>query len=181
MKWFLIVLLSVGVAGCAKIQVETVKPIKVDINMRVDVYQHVVNDVESINNEIYGSGDQSFDFLFGIRNVYAADLSSRAQEAIARRKKRLSELQGYFKLGVIGVNRNALLEEVGEISPQIQALIAAENKDRTIMQEEVAKKNNTNLRAVQRVFFEDEYERAPKGYYFEIYDIVKDKYVWTRK
>ena len=107
--------------------------------------------------------------------------SGKAQAATSRRKERIGKLRGYFKQGLIGVNRNALVEVIAQASSGVKALASAENKDRKIMQEEVANKNKTNLAGVRRVFFEDEYKRAPKGFYFEIYDRKKDTYTWTRK
>ena len=53
MRKIALLLLTIIAFGCAKVQVETTKPIKVDVNMRVDVYQHVVKDVESVNDQIY--------------------------------------------------------------------------------------------------------------------------------
>ncbi|MFC1514565.1 DUF1318 domain-containing protein [Candidatus Omnitrophota bacterium] len=185
MRVLLAILLVLGLTGCVKVGVETAKPIQVDINMRVDVYQHVVNDVDSINDEIYGSDDTSWNFLFAIQEAYAADRSEAAQAAISRRKERIKSLTSYFKQGYIGIDRNALVKVISDVGAdvagEVNALVKAENKDRTIMQKEVADKNEAGLSGVQKVFFEDEYKRAPKGFTFEVYDAAKDKYVWQVK
>ena len=180
MKKVLIVFLAFNVLACAKISVETKKPIKVDINMRVDIYQHVVKDADSINDQIYGDRDKDFNAIFRFNEVYAADSSS---EAIARRKARLSKVEGYFSRGYVGENRDAFLAirsgVPSNINADVESLISAENKDREILYQATAKKNNTDVSSVRKIFFENDYNRSPAGYWFEVNR--NGQYKWERK
>ena len=171
MKKLVIVFIGLVVFGCAKVSVETPKPIKVDINMRVDVYQHVVKDVESINDQIYGPENKELNSLFGLGTVYAQDLSTQASEAIARRKSRVGKIEEYFSKGYIGENRKALLEIVGDVpantKSEVKDIVNQENKDRDIIYGATAKKNNTDISGVRKVFFESDYKRASSGFWFQ--------------
>lgn len=165
--------------GCARVAVETKKPLKVDINMRLDVYQHVVNEAESIEDQIYGNGNAEMNFLLGVSEVYAADNLS---EAIERRKERAPRIESYFNKGYIGEDRNGYLKLIKSDAPdEVKKVIVKENKDRRIIYQNTANKNNTKLSAVEKIFFKDHYKRAPSGWYFEIYSQSKEKYIWQKK
>lgn len=170
--------------GCAKVSVETKEPIKVDINMRVDVYQHVVKDVESINDQIYGPETKELNAIFSIGIAYAQDFSEDVTAAVSRRRQRASKIEEYLAKGYIGENRNALMQVMGQVpsdlKSEIDNLVSQENKDRETIYAAIAKKNETSRKEVRKVFFEDDYRRAPQGSWFEVY---KDSstYVWIRK
>ncbi|MFO8052707.1 MAG: DUF1318 domain-containing protein [Candidatus Omnitrophota bacterium] len=171
---FLIVLI-----GCARVAVETKKPLKVDINMRLDVYQHVVKEAESIEDQIYSNDNPQMNSILSVGSVYAADDSS---EAIERRQQRAPKIESYFNKGYIGENRNGYLKLIKSDAPsQVKEIISGENKDRKIIYENTAKKNDAKLSAVEKIFFKDHYQRAPSGWYFEVYDSGKGEYTWQRK
>ncbi|MCF7870067.1 MAG: YdbL family protein [Candidatus Omnitrophica bacterium] len=179
MKKLGIVLSLIILFGCAKVSVETKKPLKVDINMRLDVYQHVVKEAESIEDQIYNSDNTQMNSILGIAAVYAEDNLS---EAIERRKQRAAKIKDFFNKGYIGENRNGYLELIKNETPsQIREVIAKENKDRKVIYENTAKKNNTKLSAVEKIFFKDHYQRAPSGWYFEVHSQSKEKYIWQKK
>ncbi len=179
MKKLGIFLAVVVLFGCARVSVETKKPIKVDINMRLDVYQHVVKEAESIEDQIYGDDEAEMNSIWGISAAYAADSLS---EAIERRKQRAVKIENYFKKGYIGENRNGYLKLLKSDTPyQVKEVIAQENKDRKIIYQSTADKNNAQLSAVEKIFFKDHYQRAPAGWYFEIYDQEEGKYIWQKK
>ncbi len=183
MKKMRVILLLFFILGCANVNIESRKPIKLDINMRVDVYQHVVGDVESINDQIYGSGNKKLNSLFLFENVYAADLSEETAGAVFRRRERVSELREYSAKGYIGENKNSFLEIRGEVPRDIKDkvifFIREENKDRDIICGATAEKNKTDVSAVRKVFFENDYKRAPSGYWFEVYN--EGSYIWIKK
>jgi len=158
------------ILGCARLSVESTKPIQVDINMRVDIYQHVVKDVEDINEQIYGPDQKSLNFLFGTASAYAADDSGNLQGAIARRKERLSAVEEYFAKGYVGENAQALLELRPSAPETITDTVEAENADRLTIYKATAAKNGTDLANVQKVFFQKDYERAVAGYWFQTQD-----------
>lgn len=169
--------------GCARIKVESTEPIKVDINMRVDVYQHVVEDIGSINDQIYGSGEKDFNALFVFQEAYAADLPQEASAAISRRKARVNKIEEYFIKGYVGENRDAFLQIIAgvpvEAKGEVENLIGEENKDRKIIYEAIADKNKIDILTVRKAAFADDYERALSGYWFEVCE--GDGYVWVKK
>ena len=183
MRKVAIILLAFFVISCAKIKVETTKPIKVDISMRVDIYQHVVKDVEDVNDQIYGSPEKDFNALFGFEEVYAADASEEMSAAISRRRKRVDIVEGYFSEGCIGENKDALLELRGDFPPEEMALvdevILKENQDREIIYKAIAEKNGTDISTVRKASFESDYKRAPSGYWFQVSD--GEGYTWKKK
>lgn len=182
-----VVLFVLAIIGCAKVSVETVKPIKVDINMRVDIYQHVVKDVESIEGEIYGNKQQiNMNTLFLWENVYAAQYSSEVSFAIEKRKARAAIIEDYFQKGYIGENKEAYLEIVSqdltnEVKNAIGKNIEEENSDRKIIYLETAGKNGITISEAAKVFFNDHYNRAQPGYWFQVYDEKSGKYTWIKK
>lgn len=180
----------IAVFGCAKISVETPKPIKVDISMRVDIYQHMVKDVESIEGEIYGNKDGSKEInmnaVLFLDNVYAAEYPSEVSSAIERRKTRAGIIEDYFQKGCIGENKNAYLEIIdqglnGEVRKEVERKIEEENNDREIIYGETAEKNGVDISEAAKVFFNDHYNRAQPGYWFQIYDEKSGNYMWLKK
>lgn len=183
MKIFSIFLIFIFL-GCAKIQVETKEPIKVDIQMRIDIYQHVVREVDSIESQIYGQDHKQMNFLFGMENVYASDISEDVNSAIQRRKSRAAKVEEYFSKGYIGENRRAHLSLApsasgGSLAGKIKKLIEQENSDRTVIYKATAKKNNADLSQIEKIFFKDHYNRASKGWLFEAYS--EGGYIWREK
>ncbi|MFH1519989.1 MAG: DUF1318 domain-containing protein [Candidatus Omnitrophota bacterium] len=182
MKRIGILICVLFIISCAKLSVETAKPIKVDINMRVDIYQHVIKDVEDINAQIYGTEDKDFNALFGFNQAYAEDLSDLTASAISRRKARVSIVEGYFAQGYIGENKDALLElrnAPEEERGQIESLISQENSDRNIIYQAIAEKNGTDISTVRKASLESDYKRAGSGYWFQVSD--SEGYTWNKK
>lgn len=179
--WFVVAFIAV--IACAKVSVETKEPIKVDVNMRVDIYQHVVEDVQSINDQIYGGDEKKFNSLFFIQAAYAQDVSGDLQAAISRRKSRFKEIEHYFVMGYIGENRKALLEIRAEIPTQERARVAKtlqeENSDRDIIYKATAQKNGVDVDEIRKVFYEDDYKRALSGFLFEV--MQSGRYVWVER
>jgi uncharacterized protein YdbL (DUF1318 family) len=182
------VFLCLFVLGCAKLSVETAKPIKLDISMRIDVYQHVEKDISSIEDQIYGGKDKKLNavFGFGIEAAYAADFSFAVLDAIERRKSRSAMIEEYFSQGYIGENRDAVLEIVNkglaiDLKGKVIAAIDAENADRVTIYSGIAQKNGADLADVRKSSFSDHYRRAGEGYWFEVYDDGSGKYSWKQK
>lgn len=186
MKKIILIMAAVGVVACAKVSVETKEPIKVDISMRIDVYQHVVKDVESIEDQIFGSPEKQLNFLLSIEEAYASDLSPEVEKAIQARKARVSIIEEYFTKAYVGENRNAYLEVmVKNVPPALQkeigTVIEEENNDRKAVYNYAAEKNKIKLSQAEEIFFKDHLKRAPSGYWFQIYNEEKDEYIWIQK
>ncbi len=173
--------------SCASLNVQTKKPIKVDINMRVDVYQHVVKDVESLESQVYGEPEsKQLNALFSWGYAYAAEYSPEVTNALTRRKRRAGRLEAFLKAGYIGENRDALLEVISKNIPdnlkeEVEGIVKDENADREIVYRATAEKNGITIDEVRKVFFNDHYRRAKEGYWFEVYDKDTGKYRWVRK
>lgn len=179
MKKLIFFLFLVFLPGCARLRVETKEPIRVDINMRLDVYQHVVEDVRSIEEQIYGNRKRKINYLFGASPVYAA---SQVEEAIKQRRQRVEVIENYLGRGYVGENRKAYLEVIEDnVSPEVKRIVEKENKDRSLIYRDVARRNNAPLAETKKVFFKNHYQRAPSGWHFEIYDSSKGAYTWVKK
>ncbi len=180
-----VLLIALCVLGCAKVSLQTAKPLKVDINMRVDVYQHVAKDVASIEDQVYGSTEKRLNALFGATAAYAQEPSG-LDEAITRRKERSGTIEGYFVKGYIGENRDALLvmreaPSDAVLRDRIASDIQAENEDRNAIYNRTAEKNNADLASVRKIFLDDHYRRAAAGEWFEIWNEAAASYQWVQK
>ena len=124
-----------GAAGCRGIGVNlaTTQPLKVDINMKLDVYQH--NDT-SIQKKIATA---------------SSDLPVDVQQ---RRTNRMGEIQGLKNSRVVGENHLGLLEirnlPPGEYGAYTKQTVDAENSDRTTIMQQVSKNENLPLEKVQQ-------------------------------
>jgi uncharacterized protein len=148
--------------GCARVEVQAPKePIKMDISMRLDVYQHVVKDIDAIEDIVSGKTSAQHalaDFL--VKTAYAADLDPAIEDAALRRRGRKAEVEGSLSQGKAGENNLGLLESR---SGADQTLVSAENSDRMIIYEALAQKNGTSVREIQKVYAEKLRANAPKG------------------
>jgi uncharacterized protein YdbL (DUF1318 family) len=172
MKKVLFILLSIALFGCAKVNLQTSQPLKVDINMRVDVYQHVAKDVESIQDQIYGSTPKQINAIILIENAYAQEYSSQVTTAIENRKNRRITIEDYFSKGYIGETKDAHLAVRPSVPAQLRSTVEStvndENNDRRVIYQSIADKNGADIAQTQKVFFDDDYKRAPAGSWFEM-------------
>lgn len=175
--------------GCARVSVQAPdKPIKVDVTMRLDIYQHIERDIDSVEKIISGKEDkQSFLDRF-IDQAYAEDredqLPPEVEKAALRRRQRKEELMKWQAKGVIGENRLGfvVIRNQKEASPPIEDLIESENKDRLIIFEAIAKKNGTSLQQVQTIYVNRHlHPDAPKGTPLEIFNEKTGTYEWKIK
>jgi uncharacterized protein YdbL (DUF1318 family) len=174
MRFFLILLLAISFSlGCARMQVGgTKEPIKVDISMRLDVYQHVQKDIDAIESIVSGSEEnkkavekQSLLWIF-VREAYAQEaLSPEVEQAALRRKDRLEDLSSWEAKGVIGENKNGLVEIRNSQGADSAAgqIVAGENADRMIIYQSVANKNGTSVEEVQKLYAKRLQTNAPAG------------------
>jgi uncharacterized protein YdbL (DUF1318 family) len=151
--------------GCAHVQVDAPKdPIKMDISMRLDVYQHVVKDIDDIENLVNGKEADAAKKLSDIivPPAHADDMNPALREAALRRKDRLAEISSLEASGVIGEDKSALLALRGS-SPQADSLIAQENSDRLIIYRSIAAQNGTPVEEVQKLYAQRLQAKAPSG------------------
>jgi uncharacterized protein len=176
--------------GCARVRVEAPKdPIKVDISMRLDIYQHIKNDINDIENMVSGApgeakpkNSSSLSDYF-IAAAYAQEsLGPEVEQAALRRKERKAELAGWQSKGVIGEDRMGLLaiRDRVQSGPALAALINSENSDRMSIYAAVAKKNGASLEDVARLYAKRLQSDAPSGTPVEVAD-GSGGYAWTKK
>ena len=178
--------------GCARLNVGGAKePIKVDISMRLDIYQHVQKDIDSIENIVSGDKSQpakkpdgrSFlNYLIG--NAYAQEsLSPEVEQAALRRKDRKATLSSWEAQAVVGENRSALVEirnpEVADSA--VVEMVRSENEDRMIIYRALAKKYGQTLEEIQRTYAEKLASQAPAGTPVETFNILKGYSEWKIK
>src|SRR5216684_1205923 len=101
MKNFLIFIAGViAILGCARVNMVAPKEaIKLDVSMRLDVYQHVAKDIDNIEVMVSGSQKKTVSqnhqslLEYFIADAYAEDdLGPGVQAAVASRKNRRPEL-----------------------------------------------------------------------------------------
>ncbi len=157
----LAMLLGTGIS-CARVSVQGPKdPIKLDISMRLDVYQHVAKDVDDIESMVSGEpakskgkGDQSFLNVF-VTEAYAAEgLSPEVQEAVSSRKERRSKLVALETQGIIGENKSGLVEvrDSSKAGAAVEDMVSSENNDRMVIYKSIAAKNGTDISEVQGIY-----------------------------
>lgn len=159
--------------GCARVSIDTKKPIQVDVKMRVDIYQHVAQDVASIEDMISSEpkakgAEQVSLFLLGVKEAWAqveTDYPQDVRAAIERRKARRSELISWEAKGVIGENMRGQVELVNRATADnsVAGLVEQENRDRSTIYAYVAGKNNASVDETARISAKRIQEDAPSG------------------
>ncbi len=174
-KIFTLLAVAIFTFGCARVSLQAPKePIKLDISMRLDIYQHVEKDIDAIEDLVSGGGaadkvaapdKQSFLNSF-VSIAYAEDgLSPEVEEAALRRKSRLGELRSLETSGAIGESNMGLVEirDSSKAEGSINELIRMENSDRMIIYRSVAEKNGTTVEDVQKIYGKRLQNDAPSG------------------
>jgi len=184
----LVLLVSVG---CARVRMEAPKdPIKVDISMRLDIYQHVQSDIDKIEEIVSGAQGQDnssrlLDTLSLFPGIaYAQDgLSSNATDAAFRRKDRRAELSRYEQQGIVGENRSGFVEirRPGQATASIKAMVDAENSDRMAIYKSIAIANNAPIDGVKEMYAARLQNDAPGGTPIEARSKQTGRYEWKIK
>jgi uncharacterized protein YdbL (DUF1318 family) len=177
--------------GCARVQVSAPKePIKVDISMRLDVYQHVEKDIDDIEDIVSGGSQEPESKIgpnllgFFVTEAYADDgLSFEVEQAALSRRARLSELHSWLSKGVLGENKSGLVEirNSSQADSSVQALVNAENSDRMVIYKGVANKNGTSVEEVQKLYAKRLQDDAPSGTPIEALNESSGSYQWKVK
>lgn len=169
--------------GCARVSLESNKPIKVDVTMRLDIYQHVTQDVQSIEDMV--SSPKRSMLEFGVAEAYAqeeGDLPSDVKAAIDRRKARKEELNASEAKGIIGENAKGLVEirDASLAGAGDSSLVSGENTDRRAIYEYVAQKNGATYEETAKISSSRIQSDAPSGTPIEVSDGAGGS-KWVRK
>ena len=180
--------------GCARVRFESKEPIKVDVTMRLDIYQHVAKDAADIEDMI-SSGDEKKGAAAGnksvswldIQEAYAQEEHERnfspdVREAIERRKARREDLYAQESEGVLGENAQGfvVVRDPSAVDSKTAAMVEEENKDRRIIYQHVAQKNEAGLDDTGRVFAKRIQEKAPSSTPIEVME-SSGSFKWTIK
>jgi uncharacterized protein YdbL (DUF1318 family) len=169
-KGFIAMAVVFLIIGCATVKVQAPKePIKVDISMRLDVYQHVQKDINTIEDLVTGSGSsqgaadkQSF-LNFGAGVAYAQELSPQVEEAAMRRKARRGELVSLEQAGIVGESNKGLVQVMKPEHIVADSIVNEENADRMVIYNSIAAGNGTAVSDVQKLYAERLQKDAPSG------------------
>jgi hypothetical protein len=142
------------------INLATPKPIEVNLNMRLDVYQY--------------SGDTPKD---------KAETTSLS-EAVQRQRNRQEEVQTLKNNRFVGEDHRGLLEvrevPAGTWGDYVKRAIESENEDRTLMMRAEAKKTNKALHEVQEEQWKLSIEKAFKGEWIEVPGDKPGSFKWIQ-
>jgi len=147
----LILLVFVAFAGCElpPIQIESEAPLKVEIAMRVDVYQHVGETAKP-----QGAPEQ---------DLPAAPFEDR--------RKRMGEIQTLKNNRIVGENRKGQLEirnlPPGAYGDYVKMMVENENQDRLLLMERAGKARGVPLDTIQKEQAELWRQRSFKGEWIE--------------
>ena len=150
----LLALLIPGCAGVPTINISTkqpikVEPLKVDLSMRLDVYQHADPTV----SKIVAPGSTTVD----------------AQQ---RMRQRMGEIQVFKNNRLVGETSSGLLEirikPPGEYGTYVQENVDAENKDRLSAMQETAAKKGLQLEKVKAEQADLRRQQAFNGEWIEV-------------
>ena len=162
--------------GCARVTVDAKQPIKLDVTMRLDIYQHVAKDVTAIEDMISApntagaaSGTQGKTSLlsFGVKEAYAqeeSDYPSDVKAAIERRKERRPALTSFEAKGAIGENARGLVEvKNASAGSDVSSIAQEENSDRNIIYNYVSSKNGAAQDETGKLFAKRIQADVPQG------------------
>lgn len=189
-KFIVFTAAAIFAIGCARVSLQAPKePIKLDISMRLDVYQHVQKDIDSIEDIVSGSektsksaDKHSFLYYFGATLAYAQDaLDPQVEAAALSRKARREQVVSLLQAGKIGENRLGLLEARDGSDPAASQLVSSENSDRMVIYQSLAAKNNTSVEDIQKLYASRLQKDAPQGSPIETFDSSTGTYKWQAK
>jgi len=142
--------------GCDafKVDVGTKDPIKldpIDINIRMDVYQH--------SSDKVGEGKKE------------EDEAKAARERIYNRQQQIQEMKN--NRWVVETHRGELQireKPAGDNGVWVEKAVKEENDDRKLLMRQKAKDLNLDLHEIQKEFWKDNVEKSYKGEWIEIAD-----------
>lgn len=161
--------------GCARVNLTSKDPIKLDVTMRLDIYQHVADDANAIEDMISAPKESKGAALGktswlapGIEEAFAQEEASYpagVQAAIESRKERRPDLLRWESQGAVGENSKGFVEikdeSVADVT--VASLVRDENNDRAAIYDYVSNKNGTSPSETGKVFAKRIQSDAPGG------------------
>ena len=154
-------LASLGSCNLPTVNLGTPDPIKVDVSMRLNVYQYRGDEPNKPNAE---QKDQ--------------------EEAGERLRNRMAEIQTLKDNRIVGEDHRGLLhlrsKPGGEWGARAEKAVAEENEDRMILMRRDAKDGNKELHAVQAEQWKARTATAFKGEWIEVTGDKPDTFKWIQ-
>jgi len=157
------VLLALVMASCRtlpQVPITTPKPLEVNLNMRLDIYQY--------------RGDEPQD----------KEATRNASEASTRMRNRMAEIQTLKNNQLVGEGHRGLLEvrEVpsGEWGAQMKKAVAAENADRMLLMRQKAKEASRTLQEIEDEQWRLRTQQANTGEWIEVPGAKSGSFQWKR-
>ncbi|MBI3991272.1 MAG: DUF1318 domain-containing protein [Candidatus Omnitrophica bacterium] len=173
-----------------KVEIETTKPIVIDVKARIDIYQHAadIEDMVSGKKPISvpdkpGPKSKESSFLF-ISAAYAEE-SKDVEAAIRSRRDRFEELKAYKSKGNAGEAHTGMVSikdmpSGADEQKKLEKLIADENRDREIIYKDVAEKKGIPISEIRETFAKAQRDKAGAGEWIEVKD-EKNGWIWKQK
>jgi uncharacterized protein YdbL (DUF1318 family) len=156
-------LAALFLAGCTSIPVNvgTTEPVKVDIAMKVDVYQHA--DPSAAKKVV---------------------VQSPPADVAKARRNRMAEIQILKNARIVGENHAGYLEvrnsPPGEYGDYVRTTVDSENADRARLIEKLAKEKNLAVAEIEKQQSELFRKDAFPGEWIEVSD-AEGKFAWKQK
>jgi hypothetical protein len=159
----LLALATSSISACKtlpEIPLTTPKPLEVNLNMRLDIYQY--------------RGDEPLD----------KEAAKGASEATVRMRNRMAEIQALKNNQLVGEDHRGLLQirevPAGEWGPQMKKAVAAENEDRMLLMRQKAKESNRPLHEIESEQWRLRAQQANTGEWIEIPGATSGSFQWKR-
>jgi hypothetical protein len=158
------IVVALAVCGCSlsDVNLATREPLKVDINVRLDVYQYTKPQ----------SGD--------------TDATPKTVESVSeRRRNRMEQVQTLKNNRIVGENHRGLLTirdlPAGNDETWVKTTVEQENEDRNFLMVEAAKKENKPMHEIQQREWKLNIERSYPGEWIEVTSDREGTYKWIQK
>jgi hypothetical protein len=154
-------LLSLSSCETVKVDLQSPEPIKVDVNMRLDVYQYKGDEPDKPD-----AAQASFD------------------AAQTRMRNRYAEIQTFKNNGLVGEDHRGLLhlreKPAGEWGDEVEKQVNQENEDRTLLIRRQAKDTNQAMHEVQDEQWKHRTKIAYHGEWIEVPGEKPNTFKWVQ-
>jgi len=197
MKKFYLVLIAIFIVSCFigfpactkhEITIKSQDPIVIKLEARLDIYNHAaeIEDMVSGNQPVKEQEEDTDENTDGswlnkfqlCSSAWAAPVQPE-NAAIRSRKARYPRIEDFKARGLLGEDHNGYLDPRGQISPEVKNLVQAENQDRRIIYQAVAKKQNASIQEVETSFAQVQRDRAKQGVWIQV--LQDGKWIWVKK